>query len=100
MHQATESRHTNINADCGGHDLRTARSPSTVTARLETQGVEDNVYGVIAQGIECTAPGSLPRHSHRAYTQNQYPFFHAFRTENVEYETCPNLASHCNDRGF
>ena len=101
MHEATESRHTIVPtehmlhstqtlgakrerllekvsttsiADCGGHDLRTAPSPSTVTARLETEGVEDNVHGAIAEGIECTTHGGPPRQSHRAYTQKSIPF--------------------------
>ena len=30
----------------------TARSPPTVTVRLETQVVEENVHGIIAQGID------------------------------------------------
>ena len=34
--------------------FETVRSPSTVTVRLKTQVVEDNVKGVIAQGIECS----------------------------------------------
>ena len=38
----------------------TARSPS------ETQVVEDDIHGVIAQSIECSAHGSPPRHSYRA----------------------------------
>ena len=71
---ATVSRRRGLcNAVCRGHGLhnpkRTARPPSTVTARLETQVVEDNVYGVIAMGIECSAHGGPSRHPHRAVTK-------------------------------
>ena len=47
---------------------RTARSPPTDTVRLETQVVEENVHGVIVQGIECFAHGGPPRHPHRAHS--------------------------------
>ena len=50
---------------------KTVRSPSTVTVRLKTQVVEDNIKGVIAQGIECSTHGSSPRHSYRIYARKQ-----------------------------
>ena len=51
--------------------FKTVRSPSTVTAHLKTQVVEDNVKCVIAQGIECSTHGNSPRHSYRVYARNQ-----------------------------
>ena len=47
---------------------RTARSLPTVTVRLETQVIEENVHGVIVHGIECSGHGGPPRHSYRAHS--------------------------------
>ena len=41
-------------------------SPSTVTARLETQVVEDNFHGVVAR-VRISAHGSPARHLHRTH---------------------------------
>ena len=56
---------------------RAARTPSTVTACLKIQVVEDNVHGVSVQGIECSAHGKPSQHSHRAQSRNQCHFRYA-----------------------
>ena len=61
----------NNNTDCQGHDLHdlreTARTPLTVTVRLETQVVEDSFPQCHCAGYRMFCSWGPPRHSHRTH---------------------------------